>query len=51
MIERDTDILVAGIDIGAATAKTVILGDGGILGYAVRPVGYYVIVGKRNGTS
>ena len=51
MIERATDMLVAGIDIGAATAKTVIWGDGKILGYAIRPVGYDVIVGKRNGTS
>ena len=51
MIERDTDMLVAGIDIRGATAKTVILGDGKILGYAIRPVGYDVIVAKRNGTS
>lgn len=35
-------MLVAGVDVGAATAKTVILGDGKILGYAVRPVGYDV---------
>jgi activator of 2-hydroxyglutaryl-CoA dehydratase len=35
-------MLVAGVDGGAATAKTVILGDGKILGYAVRPVGYDV---------
>jgi len=42
MIERDSDMLVAGIDIGAATAKTVILGDGEILGYAIKPVGYDV---------
>jgi predicted CoA-substrate-specific enzyme activase len=33
-------MLTAGIDIGAATAKAVILGDGEILGYAVKPVGY-----------
>ena len=35
-------MLVAGIDVGAATAKAVILGDGEILGYAVRPVGHDV---------
>ena len=40
--ERDAGMLVAGVDVGAATAKTVILGDGKILGYAVRPVGYDV---------
>ncbi|MBN2242157.1 MAG: 2-hydroxyglutaryl-CoA dehydratase [Acidobacteria bacterium] len=33
-------MLVAGVDVGAATAKTVILGDGRILGHAVNPVGY-----------
>jgi predicted CoA-substrate-specific enzyme activase len=33
-------MLTAGIDIGAATAKAVIFGDGKILGYAVKPVGY-----------
>jgi hypothetical protein len=33
-------MLVAGIDVGAATAKTVILADGEILGYAVYPVGH-----------
>jgi predicted CoA-substrate-specific enzyme activase len=37
-------MLVAGVDVGAATAKTVILGDGEILGYAIRPVGYDVKV-------
>jgi predicted CoA-substrate-specific enzyme activase len=35
-------MLVAGIDVGAATAKAVILGDGGILGYALRPTGHNV---------
>ncbi|MFP4641609.1 MAG: acyl-CoA dehydratase activase [Dehalococcoidia bacterium] len=35
-------MLVAGIDVGAATAKAVILGDGEILGYSVKPVGYDV---------
>jgi len=33
-------MLVAGIDVGAATAKTLILADGEILGYAVYPVGH-----------
>ena len=37
-------LFVAGIDVGAATAKAVILGDGKILGYAVRPTGYDVKV-------
>jgi predicted CoA-substrate-specific enzyme activase len=32
-------MLVAGIDIGAATAKAIILGDGGILGYSIKPTG------------
>jgi predicted CoA-substrate-specific enzyme activase len=35
-------MLVAGIDIGAATAKIVILRDSEILGYAISPVGYDV---------
>jgi predicted CoA-substrate-specific enzyme activase len=35
-------MLVAGIDVGAATAKAVILGDGDILSYAIEPVGYDV---------
>ena len=38
-LERGIGMLVAGVDVGAATAKTVILGDGEILGYAIRPVG------------
>ena len=37
-------LFVAGIDVGAATAKAVILGDGKILGYAVSPTGYDVKV-------
>jgi predicted CoA-substrate-specific enzyme activase len=32
-------MLVAGIDVGAATAKAVILGDGEILGYSIEPTG------------
>lgn len=35
-------MLFAGVDVGAATAKTVILEDGEILGYAVRPTGHDV---------
>ena len=35
-------MLVAGIDVGAATAKAVILKNGSISGYAVRPVGHDV---------
>lgn len=35
-------MLFAGIDVGAATAKVVILGDDGMLGYAIRPTGYDV---------
>ena len=35
-------MLVAGIDVGAATAKAVILGDSEILGYAVTPTGHDV---------
>jgi len=35
-------MLFAGVDVGAATAKTVILGDGEILGYAIKPVGHDV---------
>lgn len=35
-------MLVAGIDIGAATAKAVIFKDGKILGHSIRPVGYDV---------
>ncbi len=35
-------MLVAGIDVGAATAKAVILADGEILGHAVQPVGHDV---------
>ncbi len=41
-------MIVAGIDVGAATAKAVILGAGGILGYAVQPVGYDVKLAANN---
>ncbi|NLV72371.1 MAG: 2-hydroxyglutaryl-CoA dehydratase [Actinobacteria bacterium] len=34
--------LFAGVDVGAATAKAVIIGDNGILGYAVRSTGHDV---------
>jgi predicted CoA-substrate-specific enzyme activase len=40
--EEIKNMLVAGIDIGAATAKAVILKDGSISGYAIRPVGHDV---------
>jgi predicted CoA-substrate-specific enzyme activase len=33
-------MLTAGIDVGAATAKTVIFKDSKIIGYAIRPVGH-----------
>ena len=36
-------MLVAGVDVGAATAKTVILSDGKILSYAIMPTGFDVI--------
>jgi predicted CoA-substrate-specific enzyme activase len=32
-------MLAAGIDVGAATAKAVILGDGEIIGYSIKPTG------------
>ena len=33
---------VVGIDVGAATAKAVIMGDGQILGYSVIPTGHSI---------
>ena len=36
-------MLVAGIDVGAATAKVVILSDGKILSYAIIPTGFDVV--------
>jgi predicted CoA-substrate-specific enzyme activase len=41
-MENRTGSLVAGIDVGAATAKAVILSDGKVLGYAVSPTGHDV---------
>lgn len=42
------DIYVAGIDIGAATAKAVVLKNGEILGHKVVPTGYNVVLaGKK----
>jgi predicted CoA-substrate-specific enzyme activase len=35
-------MIFAGVDIGAATAKTVILSDNRILGYSIMPTGYDV---------
>jgi activator of 2-hydroxyglutaryl-CoA dehydratase len=43
-------MLVAGVDVGAATAKTVIWGDGEILGYAVKPVGHDVKLAAKKVT-
>ncbi len=40
-------VLTAGIDIGAATAKAVVLGDGNMLGYQVVPTGYDVVAAGR----
>jgi predicted CoA-substrate-specific enzyme activase len=37
-------MIVAGVDIGAATAKALILGDGHILGYSIVPTGSSVKV-------
>ena len=34
-----TKAITAGVDVGAATAKTVIMADGRILSYAVIPTG------------
>jgi len=36
------DMITAGVDVGAATAKTVIVADGEILAYAVQPTGHSV---------
>jgi predicted CoA-substrate-specific enzyme activase len=36
-------MLVAGIDVGAATAKTVILNEGEICSYAIMPTGFDVV--------
>lgn len=41
-VKRSTGMLVAGIDVGATTAKAVILGEGGIIGYSIKPVGHDV---------
>ncbi len=43
-------MFVAGIDVGAATAKAVILEDDKILGYAVIPTGYDVKSAARKAT-
>lgn len=39
--------LVAGMDIGAATAKAVVLRDGEILGFHVVPTGYDIVAAGR----
>lgn len=41
-------MLVAGIDVGAATAKTVILNENGICGSAIMPTGFDVIEVSRD---
>ena len=35
-------MLVAGVDVGAATAKTAIVRDGEMIAFAVQPTGDYV---------
>ena len=42
MPEKKESILVAGVDIGAATAKTLLLYDGQILAFEIIPTGYSV---------
>ena len=37
-------MIVAGIDVGAATTKAVILNESGIISYAIRPTGFSVVV-------
>jgi predicted CoA-substrate-specific enzyme activase len=44
------DKIVAGVDVGAATAKTVILSDSRMLGYAIIPTGYDVRLAARQVT-
>jgi len=44
-------MIVAGVDVGAATAKTVIFGDGGILGYYIMPTGGNVKLAAEKATS
>lgn len=43
-------MIVAGVDVGAATAKTVILGDGKVLGYSIIPTGHNVKVAAEKAT-
>lgn len=43
-------MLVAGTDVGAATAKTVIVSDGEILGFAIVPTGHSVPVAAELAT-
>ncbi len=43
-------MLVAGVDVGAATAKTVILENGKILGYAIKPTGRNVKLASNKAT-
>lgn len=43
-------MICAGVDIGAATAKAVVIEDGRILGHAVVPTGYDVAVAAEKAT-
>jgi predicted CoA-substrate-specific enzyme activase len=43
-------MLVAGVDVGAATAKAVILSNGGIVGQAIVPTGDRVVTAAENAT-
>lgn len=43
--------MFAGVDIGAATAKAVILADNSILGYAIIPTGYDVKLAAEQATT
>ena len=36
-------MLVAGVDVGAATAKSAIVSESGLCAYAIRPTGFDVI--------
>ncbi|MEA1958257.1 MAG: acyl-CoA dehydratase activase [Chloroflexota bacterium] len=43
-------MVVAGVDVGAATAKAVVINDGHVLGHAVVPTGYDVTVAAEKAT-
>jgi len=46
-----TDRIYAGVDVGAATAKTVVISDGRVLGYAVIPTGHDVELAAERATT